>query len=176
MAQINLLPEELKPKKYVLKASKTLNKVATGFMVLFLIVATLAIGGYLVLSSRVTSVKNNHDKLTTQVKALNESEQRMVLIKDRVDKINKVIAKESTNEELDIMDKVILLAGGDMSIDEVNVDLDKIDFIVSANASSQMTKFLAGLISEEDYKSMDLLSLKYAPELGYKLNLKVVSK
>lgn len=174
MAQINLLPEELKPKKYVLKASKSLNKVATGFMVLFLIVITIVIGGYLVLSSQVTSAKNKHDQLSTEIKALSESEQRMVLVKDRIDKINEVLSKDSTNEELNVMDNVVRLAGSELSVDEVNLDLDNVDFIVSTDTSAKMTKFLAGLITSDDYKSMELLSLSYAPQTGYKINLNVV--
>ena len=102
MANINLLPTELKPKGQILKASKLLKKVSLVALLVFIVFAVLVFGSLIFLSTSIKSSQSNQEDLKSKVKALEQTEQRLVLVKDRLKKIAKVFSRITRNLYLPI--------------------------------------------------------------------------
>ena len=83
MANINLLPQELKPKAYVVKLSKTVKKVAIASVIGLIVVTTVLIAGVVLLSTQLSASVKKQKELTTEIENLRNVEQRLYFIRNR---------------------------------------------------------------------------------------------
>src|SRR3989344_5231428 len=121
MASINLLPSQLVLKgkdKVVVEGLKKF--VFIGFIILIAI--SLLIAGYLVyLSLRIRSSVGNEEVLKSEINSLQQTEQGLFLIKDRISRIKAVYAKESVDGQIATLTDFIEQASGDFRISEIQI-------------------------------------------------------
>lgn len=170
---INLLPDEFKPKKSVLAASKTLNRFAIGSLIIFLIIAGLGVASILLLNNRASAAKSEVEEVSAQVAALEQTEQQLILIKDRINKINTV---RSSN--LSLYDTVLVFNDfysnipSGLELKSVNIVSKQINTQILFGNSEDLARFLAQAVSADRYSIVKIENL--VSEDDGRLNMSLV--
>ena len=174
MATINLLPQELRPKGMVLKASLTLKKVARFSVVIFLVFAMVLTGVFFVLSSQVKQSTDEQEGLKIQMKALEETEQRLFLLKDRLGKVEGAMSVNSAKEEIEVFEDVLGMNRNGVEFGQVTIEKDKVNISMSIENADSITGFFNELVEKGNFKTIKLLSLQSNTEKGYSMELSLV--
>src|SRR4030042_2652884 len=117
MAAINLLPKDLLPSAGLIKTAKLLKNLLTLGFGIFTIVLVGLVAFFVLNSISLRSSTARQEELKNSIKALEQTEQGLVLVKDRLTKVKEVLAKDSGAEEGDNPAKVSSLttAGVDLT-------------------------------------------------------------
>jgi competence protein ComGF len=110
--KLNLLPPELAVDKKtgsILKSVRAFNLILTALFVIF----TIGLSAYFIFASIMLKNKlASVDSLKNKIKTLQTSEQQMVLLKDRIKKINIAQAKSSSLKNLDAIIQYVYIITG----------------------------------------------------------------
>lgn len=166
---VNLLPKELRPKKYIVKISKVLTNVALIALLVFVISAAVITGVFIVISNRLSSSQEKHEELIIQIKALEETEQKIVLMKDRLEKVNEMKSKPSASEKVDILGDVLKISEGSAVVNAATLSDKKTNVLVIVDGSLSLTKFLSGILISGGFKKIEMLSFVFEKDEGYKI-------
>jgi len=174
MRDINLLPQELKPKGYAIKLSRSLRKIGVVFLVVFLIVSIFAAGSFAILSIRIRDSNNRQSKLKTEIRAQEQTEQKLILVQDRISKVTSILSSGDSREEVGVLKDVISILPPEMAITKVNLTDSKAEITVFATSSLYLTRFLAQVINS-NYQNIELVSFSYRDALGgYEVELGIM--
>ena len=169
MPVINLLPKDLVPREGVLKTASVLKKVLIiGFTGLIILIVSL-IAVFLVLSGRYDDSIDRQKELKNQISALEQTEVRLVLVKDRLVKANQVLALDSAESEMTSLDSLIGILPDGIVVETADLRSAMSEMTLSAPNSSSLAEFLAKLISAGIYQRIELLSLDYSEAKGYEM-------
>jgi hypothetical protein len=169
---INLLPQELRPKTYAIKLSKSLRKIANvGLVVLFIAIAIIG-GVYGFLTYRSRTIVSNGDKVTRDIKTLESTEQKLVLVQDRLNKVNTVLGAQNASDTASIFYEVSKALPEGVVISESKLDSTYANITIMANSSMLISKFISELTSL-GYKNIMLKSFGFDKEIGYRVEVSV---
>lgn len=174
MADINLLPEDVKPKPYLLKLSKTLNKFVVGGFILFSFLVVVSLGSFLILRNRTQASLDRQEDLKAQVNALEQTEQRLFLLKDRLGKIGTVLSVNDAAEEVESLEQALNMSQGVGVFKDAEITKEKAIVTFSTDSSENLTRFLSLLIGSGEFKRIELASFGFSPSEGYELELGLV--
>lgn len=174
--KLNLLPPELavdKKTSNILKSVRAFNLILTALFVIF----TIGLSAYFIFTSIMLKNKlASLDSLKNKIKTLQTSEQQMILLKDRIKKINTAQAKDSSLKSLDAIDPILSTLSQESQITELNVDVAKIIFLISFKSTFDLTNFFENLSKSTVFKSATLSSFGFNPLTGYLAGISVVPK
>ena len=171
---INLIPQETKPKASILNLSKKLKKIAVISMITLIFSLTILIGSILILDYRINRGKSGQDNLLAQIKALELTEKKLYLIKDRVDNYNKLTSVKGTKEEIQMLSEIYQNLGGVGEVEETSLDTDKLNITFILPDSKILTRLLATMVVR-DYKSLEMAGFTLDRNSGYKVKF-VIAK
>jgi Tfp pilus assembly protein PilN len=167
MANINLLPSDLVPKTSVIKiANLVLNLVYAG-IALFLVLIVGVVAVFIFNSTKIKSLTTTKNNLETSIKTFQETEQQMVLAKDRIGKIISVWKTPSADKSLPLFAAFNDLFSLGVRIADAKISATTIEATMVTTNSQNVTKFLSTLISSDVLKSVLLKSFNYNPSIGY---------
>lgn len=170
---INLLPHELKPKKYVVKISKTLKRISMIGLLLFVVATAVIIGAFFVVSRQLNSSLDNQKKLQQQIKAQEQTEQKIALIADRLDKINEIFNSPNASDELNILSQTLKRLPEGVVFQQAKLSAEEAAITINAASSSDLARFLAVIVGSGSYRRVELLSFNFSPEKGYEVEFGV---
>jgi hypothetical protein len=171
MSEINLLPQELRPRGSILKLSKNLKNIALLALVTLLLFVTLSLGAYFILDNRTSASTTNQEDLKQQIKALQQTEQRLVLIKDRLGKINSISKEPRANDEVERLNIVSTLFPENTYVEAVELDVKNAAVVISSDTLDNIAAYLASVVSSGEYVQINLAFLEYDPKQGYVVGL-----
>ncbi len=167
--KINLIPADLAVSPKTVKLTNLLSKVTIiGASFLFIsLIAAVSVFVYFKLQS--TKVSESIDNLKTQIIALESSEQKLVITKDRLNKIALVEKLPSVKEDIVKFKDVsnVVNFAPDSSLVEANIQTTKTEFSVASKSTDSLSSFLAPLTKLTTYKNMILSSLGYSSTSGF---------
>lgn len=167
MSNINLLPPELTLGSSSLKLSKLIKKVNTVLIIVIILSVTIVAGSFLLFNTQKRVAKNDQKEVEAKIAVLKETEQRLVLIRDRLGKISKVLANESTDleslKDIQANDQIILREA------DVKGKTSQID--IGATSLKVYAEFLNKLINSNKYSEIVMSSFSYSPRSGYDSNI-----
>lgn len=170
---INLLPPELSSNKTLAKISKSVRSITLIALVVFIVTGLGILGIFIVSSLEVRSLTSRKDSLTAEIKARETTEQKLVLLKDRVAKIKVVKAAETAGDEVVGVSKVLSFLGGNSSVSELAFDAQKADLTILFKNSSDLGSFLKSMSDALPFKSVVLTSFGFNPSTGYLVSLRL---
>jgi Tfp pilus assembly protein PilN len=174
--KLNLLPQGLLISKSLGKALKTIKALNVILSVAFLVFA-LGMGAYFVLSTiTLNGVQNKVDKLKTQVIAQESSEQQLILLKDRIQKISTVKALPNTFKNVENINSLLTGLSGESSISQLDVGQAKVDLSMIIKSNNDLTSFLRSVENTNLFKTVILSSFGYSPVGGYTLGISFTGK
>lgn len=164
---INLLPKEKKPKGVVIKASKSLKKIVLVAIVVFLVAGSTVIGGLIFFSRRTEKAVSEKESIKTEIKNLSASEQKLVLLKDRIAKIQTIENLPNAKDEVDVLDLIRNDYTQGMYIKTVVLDTDVANVVIVSPDLAQMSRFLASVVSGSRFAKIKMLTFEFNTEEGY---------
>lgn len=176
MASINLLPTALLPNPSVLKLSKLLKSLVTLFLVLFVIVAAGVSGYFLINSYTLDASLKNQEVLKKSVQSLEQTEQSLFLVKDRVAKVKEIYANPSVKPDVEALSKILTVIPTDASLTEADMGNDSLETTFSVNNSLTLVKLMAAIVTQTSYSRVELLSFSFNPTAGYITSLSFSNK
>jgi hypothetical protein len=127
----------------------------------------------LISSIELNSLKSRGDSLKVSIRNLEVTEQKTVLLKDRISKIGQIRSTENSNDEINLISGLISGIQGTSYVSEVSLDSQKIDLSLVFRNSSDLSNFLKGLVSNKPFSSVVLSSFGFTPANGYILSLRL---
>lgn len=171
--KINLLPTQLAPKSSVVKLVKLIKRgVIVGFS-LYVIAAVGSIASFLFLSNRLETQSLSEDTLKISIKALEETEQRLLLVQDRLGKAEVVLGKATTKEEVASLDSFVGELPEGIFFTKAKLFPDRYVVNISSQSSEDLATLFSDLSVKKNYKEAVLTSYSYSEEGGYSVVLEL---
>lgn len=172
--KLNLLPQELAVDKtmgMVLKTTRAIGIIVTAIFIFF----TIGVGVFLILSStQLNNTQGRVQSLKSQIGSLEKSEQEVVLVKDRLKKISKVMGIANSSKNLGIVEPLLSEFSEMSKVTELNVDPSKISVLINFRNNQDMAVFFKQLNNSVDFKSAVLSSYSFNPLTGYLVGINML--
>ncbi len=169
MPSINLLPSDLIPKKSVLKLSSTVKKISIIGYSALLITTLVLVGVFFVLSRQIDTTIENQNNLKSQISSMEQTEQRLVLIKDRLEKASDILGRASAKDEIEGFEKLVDILPENTFIGSVALEVSGTNITIRIPTSSTLVELFSKLISSGIYSEVVLKSFSFAEGKGYSL-------
>jgi hypothetical protein len=171
MPGINLLPKDLLPDPNVLRLSNILRSVATIALAVFILVL-IGGGAYYALNAvSLNASLKNQARLKASIEDKQETEQSLILVKDRLAKINDIKSKPSADQEVVRLSTILGGIPAAALLTEAVLGKDATDTTFVVADSTLLSQLLANVVLNTDYKRIDLLSFSFSPTAGYVVSL-----
>ncbi len=172
MAKINLLPPDLGPNASVLKLLNLAKKAAVVIGLAFFIFGALFIGCIVFLRVQIQASAKRAEGLKSSITALKGTEQTLYLLKERTGKIKELLAKEIQEQPLTGSSSILLNYPG-VTLTQVTASLGKINISAGSQKTGDLNSFFENILSDNNYKSIKLVSFSYNPKTGYLFSLEL---
>lgn len=174
MSEINLLPEEHKPKGYALKVSHAFRKVQLLLFSILLLTIIMIAAANIILTVQNNKLVNKSEELKQEVQALTQTEQKLILFEDRVKKIKSIESGSKTYEKAQAIQNIILEIPAEVTLKSYVIDDDASVLTVTSTSSSDLTKYFSYILNSGS-KTVKLNSFRYENGEGYEISLAVSS-
>jgi len=173
MANINLLPEELASKTGTKKAVSSIKNSAIILFAIFFLVFSGATFYLILLSSQTNKTNTSVSSLKTTIESLQEVEQRVVLVKDRLSKVKNILGEKTATDSVEGLEIIyqFLPAGAVVTEAKLSSDLSEVSFSISN--SSGLVQVLSNILASERFSNVQMKSFSYTPSTGYVVNLEL---
>lgn len=172
--KINLLPPESTvsgPLAKILKITRTLNVIFLGAFIIF----ALGLAGLFIFSTlQLQSLTSTQNQIKSQISAQETSEQKLVLLKDRLGKIQIVKGVTSSLKSINDVDPFVDLLVGSSTLIELDVDSQKTDLSVLFKTNTDLSSFVKSMTDSKVFKSVILSSFGFNPASGYLVSLHII--
>lgn len=174
--KVNLLPPELAAGGSLLKISKVIKSLNLILLSGFLVFG-LALAGFFIASSiQLESLVSRENELKDQISSLKATEQKMVILKDRIGKIKSAKALKGINPGLTAVSPILSQMASDSSLSELTIDSQKVELSVNFRSRVELSNFLGNVKNSISFKSVVLTSFGFNPSTGYLLTLRLMPK
>ena len=167
MAEINLLPKDLSPNRGSYKFVIFIRKATLYVAGIFLFTALLSVIFIVYLTSQLNASIVRQTSLKQKIQALQQTEQKLFLIKDRADKIKLALADANVADSLTTINKTLANLPDNVSINDVTISSTKGEFSVISKDSVTMAAFLNAIVVSGIYKQLTLTGFVFTPTNGY---------
>ncbi len=175
MSNINLLPEELNKSKGTGALLFILKKVSLMSGIVVILAIILASGVLFFFSRQLADVQSKNSELTANIKKLSQTEQKLFLVKDRISKIDKVLADKMQSENsIGNIDQTVSSMSSSLSFKTAKIEANALDLTLAAKDSFSIGEFLQVLVQPNtNYAKVVLKNLGFNSDLGYTIDLKM---
>jgi len=171
MADINLLPQGYGPDPAVAKLSSKIVRAVVVEFVVFIVVGVLGIGIYFLYSNKIVESAANLQSFKSSISTLEATEQRLFLLKDRIDKAAIVLDADTSVDEVTEFESANSEFSSGASLDKVTFIDGKIEAVYVLTDSSQLVDMLLLLKSSQRFSRIELINLSFAADKGYTVSL-----
>lgn len=167
MSAINLLPQDLSPRRTIVKASDTLKRVSFLWFMVILVFSGVMVATFFVFAYQIRSTVTNQEGLKSSIKALQQTENQLILVKDRLQKIEKVAGLDTAYEEAEGLSVLrnILPEGAELTEAELTSGQSNLE--IKTTSSVVFSQLMSKLVSSSIYKFINIESFEYTPTKGY---------
>jgi hypothetical protein len=175
MASINLLPDELKPSGYISTLGVSLRKATVVLGTVLIVGGVLGGVAYGVLYTQVTSMKDKNTALSTEIKVLEATEQKLALLKDRLTKVQLILAKDDVQSVRSLLSDLKLTLAEDSFVSEAKIKPHEVETTVVFPSADESLAFAETAKRRSQITKIDLVSYE-AQDIGYAVRLKIQVK
>jgi len=172
---INLLPAEYIPKTSSIKLVSKLKSILMIGYGLFTLFLAGMIGYIFLLRSDVEKINAKNSNLSVQVESLEGTEQRLVLVRDRLVKAQDIYSTENIYQKLDAYDKFRSLILGLVEISDVKINKSDTKITTKSTNSSNMAEFLSKLAASNLYTSARMTDFNFTPTAGFFITVQITN-
>ena len=173
---LNLLPQELSIGRgltQVIKVIRAINVVAIAVFAIFLVGAGIF---YAVSSFELVSLTSQNNGLISQIKAEQATEQKLILLKDRIAKIKLAYSSDSLTKQIGLVAPLLSQLPPSASVTELNLDTNKISASILFKSAGDISSFFQNIYSSKTFGGVTLTSFGFNPTTGYLVSLNLSGK
>jgi len=167
MPAINLLPTDLSPKSSIARVSQVIKNASIVGLVLVIVSAVGIIAFLTVNSFQIRNSNTQQDQLKAGIRSLEQTEQRLVLTKDRLKYAEEVLGKETSVGAIEDLSSLFFSLPEEVNIREAQISATKTELSLIARNSSALTQVLASLVATDYYEKIKLTSFAFNINSGY---------
>jgi hypothetical protein len=176
MPRINLLPIDLSPDSSKARLSNILKNITVVGSVLLIVSVLAVMAIFFINYVEIRNLSQSQKQLEKSIGALEKTEQHLVLVKDRLTKIRKILGKETTADLVGDLLSWQESLGMQLDIQEAEILPDKIIVSFKTPNSFELAEALSSMTEKSDYSRIELTSLNFSPEMGYLVELILYKK
>jgi cell division protein FtsL len=174
--KLNLLPPEKEVNQNLnsfLKTTKALGVIGiVAFLIFGIGMAIFFISSTISLNNINSSIKS----LSSKVLAQQKSEQKIILVKDRINKIASIQKLPSSLTSLDAINPYLENINGVNSIGDLRISPTTVNLSLKIQKYSDLSSLIESLESSDKFESVSLGSFNLNPSTGYSLEIKTENK
>lgn len=168
---INLLPKGLAKESSSVKFAESAKKISQAGLILFIFFLIAGIAYLFFLSSQVNSSNAVQDQLKVAIRSLEDTEQRVVLIKDRVEKSAFALSEPSASLSVVSFEAFSSNLPAGVNLVETRITGEKTDASFLTRSSSDLVQLMAAITSSDFYERVELESFGFTPAAGYLMTI-----
>lgn len=173
---INLLPTDLSPKGPVVKIAGFIRSIAV-ISFSALLITGLGISAFFVVNSlQIKNTNTRNEQLKASIQSLETTEQSVVLVRDRLSKVKQILVQDTGGDETQGLANFINQIPPDVQLAEAIIAKNGVETTFLALSSSSLTQLMAGIISQEDFVGIELVSFSFNPNAGYVVSFDLRTK
>jgi Tfp pilus assembly protein PilN len=169
----NLLPPELVTGKEVARAVNIMKTIAIFAVLLFAVLAAVGVTSVLYYQNQFTALSEQHDSLKTTVQSMEATEQGLVLVKDRTQKIQQILDSRTNEIVLGKHKEIVDTLPEGVTFRETDIDRDKASLDISSTGAGPVSELMTRLTQSEKYKKLVLDAISFNALFGYVLSLEI---
>lgn len=169
---INLLPTYLTPKSNVFKLNNFLRTFSISSLVVLIVSGVIFLALFLINSFQIQSQTKKNEALKQNIINLEKAEQRYVLVKDRIEKSKAVISEGKVFDKTESISSVVANSSL-VTVTELNIAPDKVDFTISTPSSAGITQFSKNLLANETFEKINITDFSFSKTTGYSVTYQV---
>ncbi len=174
--KLNLLPEEFSVSKPVATVLKIVRPLNVTLLSIFL-ASALGMAGFFIFGSiTLRNLNTENNNLKTQIQAQSEAQQQAVLLKDRLEKIRKVIAMPNASKNNLALFTLADSLTDNSKIVEMDISPQTSSLSIAFKTNSELTNFMNQLSSQVAFSEVALDSFSYNPAGGYVVSVSFTGK
>lgn len=168
---INLLPKGLAKESSSVKLAESVKKILQAGLILFILFLVSGIAYLFFLSSQVNNSSAVQDQLKVTIRSLEDTEQRVVLIKDRAEK--STFALEEPSAGLSVISFEVFSSNLPVGANlvETKITGEKTEATFLTRSSSDLVQLMTAITLSDSYKKVELESFGFTPTAGYLITL-----
>ncbi len=141
-------------------------------MLTVFVISGFVVAGVLIVFTNLLSIsQKTQGKLKAEITAMQDTETRFVLIKDRLAKIGQLEKKSLADTEVKKLRGIAEDASASVKISEITLDTKEIVLTVNFGSSRELGYFISKLEVNPDLKDIRLDSIKYSLGKGYEAQM-----
>ena len=168
---INLLPKGLAKESSSVKLAESVKKISQAGLILFILFLIAGIAYLFFLSSQVSSSSTLQDQLKVSIRSLEDTEQRVVLVKDRAEKSASVLDEPSASLSVISFETFSSNLPVGANLVESKITGEKTDATFLTRSSSDLVQLMAAITLSDFYERVELESFGFTPAAGYLITL-----
>lgn len=173
---LNLLPTELSVSKSLGALLKTLRAIGVIAVAAFLVFGIGIAAYFIVVQVTLNGINTKVTTLKNQVTANEQSEQQVILLKDRLAKITSIQNLPSLLPNLIAVEPTFINLSADSAISQMQVGTAGVNLTLNIKTNSDLTAFLASVRNPDVFKTVGLTAFSLNPAIGYSLTVQTVKK
>lgn len=171
--KINLLPGDLAPKASVLKLANAFKKISLLGFALFLVGTLGGVAFFIYLTTEVENLRTDQEQSRKTITSLEQTEQRIILVRDRVQKAERIIKTAPTEKRLQALELLVSRFPKNVVFTSVEILPERLDLTILVPNSSVLKEAMSALADPELFKKVDMISLGLNPKSGYLVSLQL---
>lgn len=157
----------------ILKFTRILGVISLAIFIIY----SIFIGVFIFLNSnKIRTLQSTSSTLKSQVIQLESSEAQIILIKDRIKKIQTLQAMPSSLNNLASTVSLLQNLSDRARVTELDVDSKKSDLSVNFKSNFEMENFLDLIRNSDEFKSVVVGSYGFNPTTGYLVTFNLNTK
>jgi Tfp pilus assembly protein PilN len=172
MSEINLLPEDIHPKAKVYKLAGVVRRLSIVLAIVLVFSTSGAVVFYFINQEQIQKSQEKQDSLTTSINSMQGVEQKIVLLKDRADKIDAVRKADDTSKQVALLEEIGRSVPEGSALSSLTIAKGEVNESISIPDSPSFLKFISSLTQTSSFGSVVLDSLNYSDKEGYTLSIK----
>lgn len=175
---INFIPTDMAVPVKSVKLAKTLNKLSIVGVILLILSVISAIVLFFFFSSDLKKTNASVATLKNEISSLEKSEQKLILVKDKLEKISYIKSLSSAENDINQFKSIneIVLSASNSAFTEISVGSSKTEISLSTPDSSSLSLILSSFTNLKDYAKITLSSLGFNSTSGFLSSLIFESK
>ncbi len=174
MADINLLPDA-KSKGLTFGSRFPVRRIVQSLILLLGIGVVLYAGSFLFVFVEDRMVTQSNDSTRKEIEALEPTEQKFTLLRDRIKKADKILSSPGASDEARSFSEIQKRIPPGTSLEKVDLQPTGMTITAKVDSSSGISEFLRSLIGLGQFKQIELASLTFSPKDRYIMEITIVN-
>jgi len=170
-AKFNLLPKDSAANKDVVRATKALKVISMVIIVIASIGGMAGASALYYYNNLLNKEKDRHQSLKSTVNNLENTEQSLVLIKDRAEKLSEIVGNRQSANIFLKQKQVVDDLPENMSFSATTIFPAETRLDVLSTSSRSMVSMFEDLNTREDLQTVVIKQISFNPSLGYTVSL-----